>query len=323
MSSPVIAHATLKAIEDAINVDGGARFRTLLRPLMPLAEDAYRGEDSPFRKHLGASLIGRECAREAWYGFRWASKPSFPARILRLFNRGHLEEPRMVALMQLIGCTVWQFDAEGKQYKIADHNGHFGGSIDCALQGIPEFPLPTPILGEFKTHGDKSFVKLAGKNWRAHRSNPTKQPFDGEGVRKTKFEHYVQMQLYMGKMGLPWALYLAVNKNDDELYAELVEYDLAICEAFTRRAADVIRAIDPPAKISNDPAWFTCKMCNRNDICHRKATPARNCRTCFHSSPGQNGDWICDHDEQIATTLDEAAQLRGCNLYELMPSLKR
>ena len=44
------------------------------------------------RAHLGASMIGRECNRALWYGFRWATVPNFPGRVLRLFKRGHDEE---------------------------------------------------------------------------------------------------------------------------------------------------------------------------------------------------------------------------------------
>src|SRR3546814_7080313 len=37
-----------------------------------------------------------------------------------------------------------------------------------------------------------------------------------------KPEHYTQMQLYMRKMGLTVALYVAVCKNTDDLYMEII-----------------------------------------------------------------------------------------------------
>ena len=135
------ANLTLKLIEDAMVADQGASFRVLLKDLMPTAEDAYRGDDPPFRGHLGASVIGRACAREVWYGFRWAKKPAFNGRMLRLFNRGHLEEPRMVALLKMIGVTVHQYDARGKQFRIGKgYKGHGGGGMDGVLYGVPEYP---------------------------------------------------------------------------------------------------------------------------------------------------------------------------------------
>jgi hypothetical protein len=49
------------------------------------------------RPHLGASLIGKECARQLWYTFRWVSSTSHRGQLLRLFRTGHLEEARMVS----------------------------------------------------------------------------------------------------------------------------------------------------------------------------------------------------------------------------------
>ena len=41
--------------------------------------------------------------------------------MLRLFNRGHIEEARFIAMLLTIGMPVYQQDAEGKQFRI-----HFG-----------------------------------------------------------------------------------------------------------------------------------------------------------------------------------------------------
>lgn len=298
---PVVATATLHAINAAVEKDQGATFRGLLRGLMPLAEDAYRNKEEGFRSHLGASLIGRECERELWYSFRWVDKASFPGRVLRLFNRGHLEEPRMVALLRLIGCEVYQY-TDGKQFRISDHSGHFGGSLDAVIKGLPECP-ELYVLGEFKTHGDKSFQKVKE-----------------EGVRKAKFEHYVQMQVYMGKAGLTAALYLAVNKNDDELYAELLDFDQAIFDAFILRARGIIYAKVPPKKLNDSPSWYKCKFCDKRDVCHMGKAPERNCRTCEYAYPALDGMWHCGHGE--GHDLDEGEQLRGCEHYSLIPALR-
>ena len=115
----MLALKTMAAIESAIEQDQGGKFRQFLGQIIPHMADAYRGVDEGFRSHLGASLIGGECSREIWYGFRWVKKPKFSGRILRLFNRGHLEEARFIAMLLTIGCQVWQQDGHGKQYRIS------------------------------------------------------------------------------------------------------------------------------------------------------------------------------------------------------------
>lgn len=310
-----VATKTLAAIDAALQADQGAKFRGLLRGLMPLAEDAYRDAEDSFRTHLGASLIGRECAREIWYGWHWVTKPKFEGRILRLFNRGHLEEPRFVALLQMIGCQVWQYDENGKQFRISDHRGHYGGSLDGVVRGLPDLDPDTPALTEFKTHNDKSFAKLVA-----------------EGVQSAKLEHYVQMQQYMGKYGLRWALYLAVNKNDDTIHGELVEFNSATYTRFLDRAGMIINQQEPPPRINNSPGWFKCKFCDHSPVCHGPTLPERNCRTCAHSAPGEDGQWVCRSPAQIGKAeaqcwedpivIGKESQLLGCEDYELNPTIK-
>lgn len=292
-----LATETLHAIEEAMVKDQGARYRGLLRELMPQAEDAYREQDDGFRAHLGASLIGRECARELWYTFHWARRSSFDGKTLRLFNRGHLEEPRMIALLRLIGCEVWQHEREStKQFRIEGHCGHYGGSLDAVVCGIPEMPSET-ILAEFKTHGSKSFAKL-----------------QESGVATAKWEHFVQMQQYMGFYKLPAALYLAVNKDTDHLHAEIIQFDQAVATRYWNRAFEVINAKVPPVRISTSPGFFKCKFCDYSSICHLKWTPERNCRTCEHSRVSSSEAWTCAKDNRTLSTDDQRI---GCSSYSL------
>jgi hypothetical protein len=309
-----IAHKTLAAIKQAIESDQGAKFRTLLRALMPLAEDAYRGEDAPFRSHLGASRIGADCARELWYAFHWTTPDAHSDRLLRLFNRGHLEEPRFVAMLAAAGIKVYQYKAPGEQFRIALHGGHFGGSLDGVAESIAE--VDGPVLLEFKTHNKDSFAKLAGRNWLDYVRDPDSNPWGGAGVRNSKFQHYVQMQMYMAAYQLQCGLYLAVCKDDDSLYGEIVAADVAISGAFANRAREIIFATEPPARIKNDPSWWQCKFCDKAPICYGKAAPARNCRTCAHGMPLlreiDGAPWACKKHESV---LDKQAQLAGCPQY--------
>lgn len=310
-----LAAETVLLIDHMVEVDQGGRFRQILEKCIPEVGDAYRPQEEAFRSHLGASLIGRECERELWYNFHWARKPHFPGRIMRLFNRGHLEEARFVALLLTIGCQVWSVDQTGKQFRISDHGGHFGSALDSVVQGIPEIPN-VPILAEFKTHGDKSFKKLAGKSWNDYIEDLKLPPaqrkgikFDGEGVRNAKLEHYVQMQIYMKKMGLHHALYLAVNKNDDMLYAEIVLFAPEVADQYIDRAGRIIYLAEAPKKINQSPGFFKCKFCDMAPICHMDAAPAKNCRTCQYSAPRQDGSWFCSG---YGIELTKENQLAGC-----------
>lgn len=303
-----VAVKTLEAIELALNADQGAKYRGLLRHAMPLAEDAYSEDNEPFRTHLGASLIGRKCSRELWYSFHWATLKNFDGRMLRLFNRGHLEEPRFVALLQMIGCRVHQYDANGKQFRIAGYMGHYGGSLDAVIEGCPDIPN-TPILGEFKTHGEKSFIKLKEA-----------------GVMSAKWEHFIQMQQYMGHYQLPFALYGAVNKNTDELHLELIAFDQAQCTRYNDRSVSIIDARTPPAKINSSPGWYECKFCDHHAVCHSDATPAKNCRTCRHGVPVTDGRWVCiapnGTEERATIGISKSVQFTGCSIYEMLPAIK-
>jgi hypothetical protein len=309
-----IAHKTLEAIEAAMYADQGAGYRGLLKKWMPRAGDAYSEDQTPFRNHLGASLIGRECPRELWYSFHWSKLVKFDGRMLRLFNTGHLLEPKLCALLEMIGCEIWQSDVNGKQFRISGHRGHFGGSMDGVLKGCPDLP-DVPMIVEFKSHGEKSFIKLVA-----------------EGVLEAKWEHFIQMQIYMGKNNLTHALYCAVNKNTDELHMEIVQFDPVQYQRYIDRSVMIIDVVEPPPKIATTPGFFKCKFCDYINICHLKELPAKNCRTCVHSSVEDEGEWSCKNWEIICEAeaqgwedpiiLTPELQRAGCERYEMNPAIK-
>ncbi len=293
--SVYLASKTLDAINAAIEKDQGAKYREILGQVLPHIGDAYRADTFPFRSHMGASGLGKECPREIWYGFRWSVKPTFGGRLLRLFNRGHLEEGRLIALLLLIGCEVYQQDANGNQYRISDAGGHLGGSGDGVVIGIPDLNPGTPALCEFKTAAEKSFTETVQK-----------------GVRASKYEHYVQMNLYMGKMGLPVALYVVVNKNNDDLYLELVPFDAEVYARHLDRGVELVWMDVPPAKISESPGWFKCRFCDFKKLCHGTEAPYKTCRSCVNVSCEKDGTWKCT---KTGNTLNKDAQYAACEDY--------
>ncbi|QDP52312.1 MAG: hypothetical protein Unbinned4162contig1001_12 [Prokaryotic dsDNA virus sp.] len=298
-----LATKTVEAIDKAIEKDAGAAFRVALKKLLPKMEDAYRGEDNPFRSHLGISGIGDDCARKVQLRWLWCTVPKFPPRIHRLFNRGHLEEARFLSLLMLVeGVNLWFETEEGGQFRVSDFGGHYGSALDGIATGIPDIPEGKPAYTEFKTHNDKSFRELKTK-----------------GVRATKFDHYVQMQECMHYYNLPYGLYMAVNKNDDELYAEVIEYDHDTAVKYKDRAERIIFVCEPEPKLHNSPSFYKCKWCEQNGVCHGKNIPQINCRTCSHSTAERDGTWSCAIGGDAIKS--KVSQRTGCQRHVFNPQL--
>lgn len=309
------------------------------------------GDEPPFRNHLGGSMIGKPCERELWYSFRWSQLPKFDGRMYRLFDRGHKEEFRFVDYLLGIGMEVreysqrlvyhpefdsyfladWESDDSAecldvthqpyhveragdrgvrpKQWRISDVDQHFGGSLDgMATASATTGPIQLDarevlnpgewILLEFKTHNTKSFCNLVAK-----------------GVKEAKPVHWVQMQTYMFKHGLSRALYVAVNKNDDDLYTEVVHLDPTVGPEMVAKAERVIRAATPPQRIGKHPSWIDCKFCEFSNVCHYGEPLHKSCRTCVHSVPAEKGEWHCN---LWKSNIPGDAVALGCDHYKMI-----
>lgn len=259
----------------------------------------YERRKEDFRDHLGASLIGHHCDRYLWLTFRWVELPQFNGRLLRIFSTGKREEPRIYEELRGIGVELHTEDA-GKQIECRDESGHFGGSVDGIGQGFPEAPKTWAVL-EIKTHSSKSYHEVRTKT-----------------VKEAKPQHYAQMQTYMGLMKLDRAMYMAVNKDTDEIYTEWVHFDRKVFESLMDRAKRTINMTAPPGRISDDPANWQCKMCDFYKFCHHDGLPAVNCRTCSHSTPVDKGMWKCGlHNKWLTGEM----QRDGCHDHIFIPPL--
>lgn len=257
------------------------------------------------RRHLGASMIGKSCARAIYYSWRWFYSTSHTGRLHRLWARGHDEEARLTALLASVGIKVLAVNPDtDEQFVFSAHMGHFGGSCDgwivpfVAESGTDvKFSLPDGVgLFEAKTYNDKRFKALEAK-----------------GVLTSDPTYYNQMQTYMKAFGLPWALFIAVNKNDDTLYIEIVHYRPEIAEAYWDRAEKIVNATCPPTRVSNDASWWICKMCDFREICHKGETPQKNCRTCVYSEAVEDGKFRC---RQFMSIIPEDFEEHGCDQWE-------
>jgi len=220
--------------------------------------------------------------------------------MLRLFETGHIEEARIVRNLRRIGATVLEVDPEtGRQWRVEAHGGHFGGSLDAVALNLLEAPRTWHVL-EFKTHLSKSFVELVAK-----------------GVRQAKLQHFAQIQIYLRLTTLTRAMYLAVNKNNDDLYVERIELDVDYADRLLAKAGRIIFAVRPLDRVSEDPAWYECRMCDHAEVCRGQAAAAVNCRSCLASTPVEGG-WWCERHERV---LSDADQRAGCEQHLYVPDL--
>jgi len=278
---------------------------TLPQPMHTLTASIYRWRegqaDDGLRAHLGGSLIGHPCARYLWLSFRWARKARLDGRVLRLFERGQNEEAVIVKELRGIGAEVSECQPDGSQWRVSACGGHFGGSLDGVARKLPGGSEVNWELLEFKTHNAKSFKELTDK-----------------GVEVAKHQHWAQMQVYMALTGMTRANYIAVCKDDDQLYHERVHADADAGRKLLERAESIIFAAEPPPGISRDPAWYQCKMCPMHGLCHGTEAPLPTCRSCAHVTPERDGTWTCArHGNNV---IPPAAQKDACQAHRFIPA---
>lgn len=266
----------------------------LPQPTIDAIYQHYERQPQEVRTYLGGSEIGESCSRRLWYSFRQVARPSFEGRILRLFESGHREEARIIANLRAIDCMVYDRDADGKQFRYTECDGHLSGGIDGVVVGLPESP-ETPHLLECKSMNRKNFDAL-----------------EKGGVQKEQPKHYAQCQLYMGMAQLTRAAYVVACKDDDRLYMERIGFDPKQYKALLLKARSIIQAESPPEKVSQDPSWFECKFCPFADNCHGERMPLVGCRTCVHSAPAKDAKWSCSQGRDMVP---------GCGGHIINPAL--
>lgn len=241
-------------------------------------EEEYAIETYPaeHRSHLGASAIGEECWRKLWYDFRWVKLNHAEGRMRRLWQRGKDEEEKFEAFLLWAGFNIRSINPiTNKQYVFSKVNGHYGGSTDGKLE--ISWARNFSIIVEYKTFADKYFIKL-----------------EKEGVKISQPKYYAQMCSYGKEFEVKWALFYAVNKDNDKLYRELIELDWNYAIELEKKATDIIYADVPPNRISEQAAFWKCKFCHHAGICHYGELVERNCRSCKFATPVENANWKCN-----------------------------
>lgn len=227
------------------------------------------------RDYIGASVAGEPCKRKLHYSFRQADKVEIQPRTKRIFKRGHEEEKKIIETLKLVGLSIIYDGDYQKSFKFDEYMYcHPDGLV---TKGYPYIDSLGLYALEIKTHNDKSFQELK-KN----------------GVEKSKPLHYAQCQLAIhgfktNEYDVNECLYIALNKNDEEYYEEVIEYDPYFCRSLIDDIKEVIYNPTPPKKISDRKEFYLCKMCNFSDVCHSEKPPVKSCMTCKNISFTPNG----------------------------------
>jgi hypothetical protein len=104
------------------------------------------------------------------------------------------------------------------------------------------------------------------------------------------------MQIGMDKLGLKYALYMAINKDDSDIYVEIIEHENYVAGIHLDRAEEIIYSALPPQRMHDSAEKFECKFCDFVFLCHMSDVDNVdvNCRSCEYSHPSKtDSTWQC------------------------------
>lgn len=194
------------------------------------------------RTYMGGSILGKECDRALWYEYHQPIANDNP-RVERIFHLGHLLESYVVSLLKFSGYELWVEQDDGSQFGFTDEEiaGHYDGVIMIDN---------TPHLLEIKSASKKRFDEMAKL-----------------GVKMSDPTYYIQMQVYMKYAELDKACYVAFNKDNSEIYSEIVDYNAMEANHAVNRGKEIARAKVEPERKYKTSAFFKCKFCNYREVC--------------------------------------------------------
>lgn len=261
------------------------------------------------RGYLGASIIGDNCERKLWMGFRWTKRGFIEAAGLRRINDGHRGEQVVADLLRMVSGVDLSTEKEpGAQHSFEALGGHFRGNADGLISGLLQDP-DTLHVWECKVVNELKFKKLA----------TLKSKNEDEALKNWDYVYYAQAQIYMHFFDAPRHYLTVASPGVRDIISVHTTYVREEAEMFIEKARRVIFSPKPAGKISQDAAWHECKYCTFHGICHEDEMPRqKSCRTCLHSTPMKTGGWKC---ELRNIDLDINAQQKGCEEHLFIPNL--
>lgn len=196
---------------------------------------------SESRDYIGASQIGHSCDRLLWLNRYQPKEEKLNYRQHDIFERGNLEEDRIIAHLDRCGFKVMQQQV-GVKYK------SLKGHVDAVIK---DKDTGDSIVLEMKTMNDRSF-----KAWLKN------------GSQETNFTYFIQCQCYMGLLGINKALLVVRNKNDETLAEEIIEFDKNIYELHLKKMERIEGAKQMPLGFKAlEKQHFSCKWCKYKQEC--------------------------------------------------------
>ena len=221
------------------------------------------------RNYIGGSGLGRECERRIQYDLTHPGMKEMPEmRMVRIWALGDAIETYLKTLLIEAGfdlCTI-RVDENGdpildeesqeQQYSFSMGDGRVRGHIDGILRSGPNIMI-YPALFEAKSAKHSSFNKFV-KN----------------GLAVENPSYYAQVQFYQKCMKLlnP-ALWIMMNKDNSEIYAELVPHHPAFADSLVAKAERILEATDTGTLLPrgfNDKTNWHCKYCDFQKECWKE-----------------------------------------------------
>lgn len=245
-----------------------------------------------------AGEIGTECDRAVWMAFRRTSVPeTITWRKRRIFERGNIEEERLLDLLRLIGCEVTE-----QQARVRGAGGHLRGKIDGQATNIPDAPVTEHVV-ECKSSKASDFKIMVR-----------------DKVKKANPKHYATIQFYLYKRGLTRCLYMMSCKDSEDLHLERIELDVEFAMRAEARIERIIAMDEPPGRLCTKRDDFRGQFCRQAAVCWGEVSPRVHCRSCLHATPLLDGNagWDC---ARWSKPLSLAEQDEGCPAHLYVPQL--
>ncbi len=216
--------------------------------------EAAARADKP-RLYLGMSQAGNPCDRFLWFKFRQFTPIRPEARMIFLFRFGDKIEELVCSHLRAAGYKL-EHAWPDPQLGFSQVGGILSGHSD----GFIHLPEGKALL-ECKSAKAKKF-----------------QAFKLGGVKATNLIYWRQAQLYMGCAGVRFALFVIVNKDDSNIYTELVRFDQVEFDFLINRVRSVCSSPCLPDPIDSTE----CIYCDFRLHCKtREGTQLHhNCMTC-------------------------------------------
>ena len=224
-----------------------------------------QGTEKP-RNYLGALRLGVACSRALQFEYTSTPKDEgqeFSAKILRIFQAGHVFEDLAINWLRTCGIDLRTKQKDGTQFGFSAAEGQLKGHVDGIIINAPEeLGFSFPMLWECKSMNNRPFNETVKK-----------------GLTLSKPIYAAQIAVYQAYMesaiaGISKnpALFTAINKDNAELYHELIPFDAVLAQKMSDKAVNIITATKAKEllpKISNDPSYFECKFCPWQKRCGR------------------------------------------------------